>query len=79
MFMVLNRTKQHFEIPLCFWFQLSPSNLLLKVEKFLVLYLGCGYMTFNFTTKITLSHLLLSFIRVMKNSFFDQHFLYVYG
>ena len=54
-----NVTKQHFEIPICFWFQLmSLSNLLFKFGKFLVWYLGCGCMTFNFTAQITLSHLL---------------------
>ena len=48
-----------FEIPICFWFCLmSLSNLFLKFGKFLVLYLGCGCMTFNFTTQITLHHLL---------------------
>ena len=36
-----NLTKQHFEIPICFWFQLmSLSNLFLKIGKFLVLYFG---------------------------------------
>ena len=44
-----NLTKRHFEIPICFWFQLmSLSNLFLKFVKFLVLYLGCGFMNFNF-------------------------------
>ena len=33
---------------------MSLSNPLLKFRKFLVLYLGCGYMTFNFTTQMTL-------------------------
>ena len=51
MFMVLNLTKQHFEILICFWFELSLSSLFLKFGKFPVLYLGCGCMTFNF--KIT--------------------------
>ena len=43
--------KYRFEIRICFWFQLkSPSNIFLKFGKFLVLYLGCGFMTFNFRT-----------------------------
>ena len=37
---------------------MSLSNLFLKFGKFLVLYLGCGCMTFNFRTKMTLHHLL---------------------
>ena len=87
---------------------MSSSNLFLKFGKFLVLYLGCVCMTFNFTTERILRHLLLmpinkklsakttkyilkcwersvkrksnlSFIRVIKNSSFDQRFLYLYG
>ena len=40
----------------CLWEIFS----LLNFEKFLVLYLGCGciFMTFDFTTQKTLSHLL---------------------
>ena len=53
-----NLTKQHFGIPTCFWFQLvSLSNLFLKFGKFLLLYLGYGCMTFNFTTQITLGNI----------------------
>ena len=37
---------------------MSLSNLFLKVGKFLVLYLVCGCMTFNFTIQMTLRHLL---------------------
>ena len=50
----------HFEIPIYFWFQwMSLSNLfLIKLWKFLVMYLSCGCMTFNFTTQMTSSHLL---------------------
>ena len=54
-----NLTKSHFEIPICFWFQLIfLRNLFLKFGKFLVLCLGCGCMTFNLATQMTLSHLL---------------------
>ena len=38
----------------CLWAIFSLLNL----RKFLVLYLGCGCMTFNFTTQMTLSHFL---------------------
>ena len=37
---------------------LSSGFFLIKFEKFLVLYLGCGGMTFEFTAKMTSSHLL---------------------
>ena len=42
-----NETKWRFEIPICFWFQWkSLSNLFLfKFWNFLVLHLGCGYVT----------------------------------
>ena len=33
--------------------------MLSKFRKFLVLYLGCGSMTYNFTTQMTLHHLLI--------------------
>ena len=47
-----NQTRQHFGVLICFWFQwMSLSNLfLIKFWKFLDLYLGCGRMTFDFTT-----------------------------
>ena len=50
----------HFEIPIYFWFQwMSLSNLfLIKLWKFLLMYLSCGCMTFDFTTQMTSSHLL---------------------
>ena len=49
------------EIPICFWCQwFSLSTLfLIKFWKFLVLYLGYGCMTFDFTTEIISCHLLL--------------------
>ena len=54
-----NLTKQQFETPVCFWFELMSLNkLFLKHEKLVVLYLGCGCITFNFTTQMTLHHLL---------------------
>ena len=37
---------------------MSLRNIFLKFGKFLVLYLGCGCMTFNFTTQMILRHLL---------------------
>ena len=97
-----NLTKQYFNIPICFneclWAIFSFG---IKFWKFMVLYLGCGCMSFDFTTQMTLSHLVSypcpwiktsksvlkcwersvkrnsnrSFIRVIKNSSFDQHFL----
>ena len=79
----------------------------MKFWKCLVLHLGCGCMTFSFTTQITLRHVTsypcpsiknlnakttksipeclgrslkrksnMSFIRVIKNSSVDQHFLF---
>ena len=52
-------TKQDFEISICFLFQLmSLSNLFPNAGNFLVLYLGCGCIDFNFTTQMTLRHLL---------------------
>ena len=58
-YVACNLTKKHFEIPICFWFQLmSLSSLFLKFGKSLVLNLGCDYMTFNFATQMTLRHLL---------------------
>ena len=43
------------DFPICFWFQrMSLSNLflrLLNLRNFLVLYLSCSCMIFNFTTK----------------------------
>ena len=56
-----NQSKKYLEILICFWFQwMSQSNLfVIKVWQFLVLYLTCSYMNFNFTEKMTLSHLLL--------------------
>ena len=82
----------------CLWAIFSFG---IKFWKFMVLYLGCGCMSFDFTTQMTLSHLLSypcpwiktsksvlkcwersvkrnsnrNFIRVIKNSSFDQHFL----
>ena len=54
----INMTKYHFEIPICFWFQLmSLSNLFLKLRKF-GYYLGCGCITFNFIAPMNLRHLL---------------------
>ena len=57
---VYSETKQHF--PIWVWFQwMSLSNLflrLLNLRKFLVLYLGCGCMAFDFITQMTLSHFL---------------------
>ena len=97
-----NLTKQYFNIPICFneclWAIFSFG---IKFWKFMVLYLGCGCMSFDFTTQMTLSHLVSypcpwiktsksvlkcwersvkrnsnrSFITVIKNSYFDQHFL----
>ena len=51
-------TKRHFEISICFWFQwMSLGNFfLIKFWKFLVLYLGCGCMSFDFTIQMTSSH-----------------------
>ena len=108
-----NQTKQHFEVPVCFWFQwMSLSNLfLMKFWKFLVLYLGCGCVVFkslrwlksllppppSLPPSISMNKKLeckdhkyipkcwersvkrksnLNFIRAIKNSSFDQHFLY---
>ena len=51
-----NLTKQHFEIPICFWLRLMSE--LPRFGKFLVLNLGCCCLTFNFTTQMTLRHLL---------------------
>ena len=61
-----NQTKQNFQVPICFCFQcLSQGNLLLEslfenFWKFVVLYLGSGGMTIDFTTEMTLNHLLPS-------------------
>ena len=76
MFMVLNMTKQHFEIPISFCSQLSLSNLFFKFGRFLFLYLGCGCMTFNFTTQITLHHLLLLPMPMIKKLERHDHQIY---
>ena len=76
MFMVLNLTKYHFEIPMCFWFQLSLSNLLLKFWKSLVSYLARGCVTFNFTTQMTLHPLLLLPMPMIKKHQCKDHQIY---
>ena len=60
MVFVMRPSSTQFEIPICFWFQrMSLSNLFLtKFWNFLVLYLGCGCMTFDSMTQMTSSHLL---------------------
>ena len=57
---VYNETKRHFEIPIYFVFNECPLSdvFLIEIGKFLVLYLGCSCMTFDFTTQMTSSHLL---------------------
>ena len=58
--MFIMRLKSTFEIPISFQFQwMSLSNLfLIKFWKLMVLYLGCGCMTFDFMTQMISSDLL---------------------
>ena len=60
----------HFEIPIYFWFQwMSLSNLfLIKLWKFLLMYLSCGCMTFDFTTQMTSSHSYLMSVKIKSLS-----------
>ena len=48
--MFIMRASSSLKLQFVFWFQWMSLSKLIKFSKFLVLYLGCGCMTFDFMT-----------------------------